>query len=319
MRIIFVRLHLRMKIILLLPLLLLTVLGYSQTSQPLPPGDAVTDTLSVGPETEGEEENLSESLTALSLSEQLKTHPDLVYICIPDTFYDVPAYLTYLFWDTLDIHPYVSDLTRMKDTLYIPLAGSDDYYHHPIYNKVNSDFGWRKWKYHYGIDLDLNVGDSIYCAFDGQVRIVKRSKSYGNVVVVRHNNGLETLYAHLSKPKVQVNQQVKGGELIGLGGNTGRSTGPHLHFEIRYLGGAINPNDIIDFSEGKLKSDTLTVCAALYSYLHDVRQVRYHVVRSGDTLGKIARKYGTSVSQLCKLNHMTPKTTLRIGRRIRYT
>jgi murein DD-endopeptidase MepM/ murein hydrolase activator NlpD len=298
---------------------MLTVTLYSQNTQPLPPADAMPDTLSVGPESESEEESVSETAVSLTLAEQLKANPNLFYVCIPDTIYQVPAYDTYLFWDTLDVHPYISDLTRMRDTFMIPLSCPYDSYHHPIHSKVNSDFGWRKWKYHYGIDLDLNVGDSIFCSFDGQVRIVKRSKSYGNVIVVRHNNGLETLYAHLSKCKVKVNQEVKGGELLGLGGNTGRSTGPHLHFEIRYLGGAINPNHIIDFSEGKLKADTLTVCSELYSYLHDVRQVRYHTVRSGDTLGKIARKYGTSVSYLCKLNHITPKTILRIGRRIRYT
>jgi len=292
----------------------------SQNVETISSEDISTDTLSIGPEEETEEEELAtETDTYISLAEKLKLNPQLYYVCIPDTQFNVPSYETYKFWDTLDVHPYISDLTRLPDTFLINMTDTNDYYHHPIYTKVNSDFGWRKWKYHYGIDLDLNTGDSVFSAFDGKVRIVKKSKSYGKVVVVRHNNGLETLYAHLSKINVEVNQDIKGGDVIGLGGNTGRSTGPHLHFEMRYLGGAINPNDIIDFKSGQIKSDTLTISSELYSYLHDVRKVRYHVVRKGDTLGHIARKYGTSVSRLCKLNNMTSKTVLRIGRRIRYT
>lgn len=296
-----------------------TTYSYSQITEPIVPADVPADSLAQGPEDDTEEDVVTETVTFLSLADRLKADPSLVYLCIPDTQYHVPAYDTYQFWDTVIVHPYVSDLTRMKDSVSIWLNDTSDFYHHPIAGKINSDFGWRKWKYHYGIDIDLNTGDSIFSAFDGQVRIVKRSKTYGKVVVVRHKNGLETLYAHLSKVNVKVNDTLKGGQLIGLGGSTGRSTGPHLHFEVRYLGGAINPNDMIDFSACTVKNDTLTVSSERYQYLHDVRKVRYHVVRKGDTLGKIARKYGTSVSQLCKLNHMTPKTILRIGRRIRYT
>lgn len=319
---IFVRYKARMKqtsLILLLLLLVNLQMVFSQSAEIKPPADVTVDTLAVGPEDETEDETVAETVTFLSLADRLKADPNLVYVCIPDTLIDVPSYNTYLFWDTVNVHPYISDLTRMKDSLYINLNDTADFYYHPIDGKINSDFGWRRWKYHYGTDIDLNVGDSIYSAFDGKVRIVKRSKTYGNVVVIRHNNGLETLYAHLSKVKVSVNQDVKGGEIIGLGGNTGRSTGPHLHFEVRYLGGAINPNNVINFSNCRLKNDTLRISSGLYSYLIDVRQVRYHVIRKGDTLGKIARKYGTTVSHLCKLNHMTSRTILRIGRRIRYT
>ena len=93
--------------------------------------------------------------------------------------------------------------------------------------------------------------------FDGKVRIAKRAGAYGNLVVIRHDNGLETYYAHLSKINVEVNQDVKAGEILGLGGSTGRSTGPHLHLEIRYLGAAINPEKVIDFKTYSLISDTL--------------------------------------------------------------
>jgi murein DD-endopeptidase MepM/ murein hydrolase activator NlpD len=280
--------------------------------------DQTTDSIAIGPE-EVEESEVEEAAVSLSLIDKLKLNPELFYVCIPDTLFNTPAYDKYQFWDSLDIHPYVSDLTRLKDTITLVLEDSINKYYHPIYGKINSDFGWRKWKYHYGIDVDLNTGDSLVAAFDGMVRIVKKSKSYGNVIVIRHDNGLETLYAHLSKINVEVNQRVKGGEFIGKGGNTGRSTGPHLHFEIRYLGGAFNPNDIIDFANGTLKSPTLNVDAAHFAYINEVRLVRYHTIRKGDTLGHIAMKYGTSVSRLCKLNKISKNTILRVGRKIRYT
>ncbi|MBF0976287.1 MAG: M23 family metallopeptidase, partial [Bacteroidetes bacterium] len=99
----------------------------------------------------------------------------------------------------------------------------------------------RRRRYHYGTDIGLKVGDSIVSVFDGTVRIVSYdAHGYGNYIVVRHNNGLESLYAHLSQTIAVENQKVKAGELIGLGGNTGRSTGPHLHFEFRFLGNPFN-------------------------------------------------------------------------------
>ena len=151
------------------------------------------------------------------------------------------------------------------------------------------------------------------------VRVVRKSKSYGNVIVIRNNNGLETLYAHLSKALVCTNQEVKSGELIGLGGSTGHSSGPHLHFEIRYLGGPINPNGIIDFNNFALLKDKLTVDSCLFEYMNDIQKARYYTVRKGDCLGKIAKRNGVSISRLCKLNGISRKTILRIGRKLRYT
>lgn len=106
---------------------------------------------------------------------------------------------------------------------------------------VTSEYGMRGNRKHYGVDFRVNIGDTICSIFCGKVRIAKYDEAYGYLVVVRHYNMSETVYAHLSEILVDVNQEVIVGEIIGLGGDTGRSTGPHLHFELRYKGYPINP------------------------------------------------------------------------------
>jgi len=175
----------------------------------------------------------------------------------------------------------------------------------------------RRGRYHYGIDVKLYTKDSVFNAFDGIVRVSKYSKTYGHVVVVRHFNGLETLYSHLSKRLVTPNQPVRSGEVLGLGGNTGRSYGSHLHFEVRYFGEPINPNDIIDFENFCVKNDTLYLNQQNFEYLIEARKAKYYTIRSGDTLSKIARRHGTTIRTLCRLNNMKETTILRIGRRLR--
>lgn len=268
------------------------------------------DTSSIGPQ-EIEEIEYDEIIPVISANTYFEF--------VKDSNYGVPAYEHYFFWDTTDIHPYRSRMNKFNEVRLLCLTDSLSGYSIPVRTKVNSDFGWRKWKYHFGIDFDIESGDSIYSAFEGMVRVVRRSKTYGQCVVIRHNNGLETLYAHLSKPKVTSNQYVKAGEFIGLGGNTGRSTGPHLHFEVRYLGGAINPNNLFDFKNFTLRSDTLAIDSLQFAYLNDVQKARYYTIRKGDSLSRIAKKTGVSISRLCKLNGITRKTILRIGRKIRYT
>lgn len=224
-------------------------------------------------------------------------------------------------WDNKMINSGHFESKDMKDTIYIALVDSIKglKYTHPFKNYVTSNFGQRRWIWHFGIDIKVQKGDSILSAFDGVVRVTKYDRrGFGKVVVVRHPSGLETIYGHLSKVLVNPNQKVKSGDLIGLGGNTGRSTGSHLHFEIRYLGEPFNPNDVIDFENYRLKSDTLALSRTNFEYLIELRKAKYCTIRKGDTLGKIARRYHTTVAALCKLNRMSSKTLLRVGRPLRY-
>jgi hypothetical protein len=246
-----------------------------------------------------------------------------------------PAYEIYESWDNNGIHYPKVDFTLKTDTTVILLAdGKTNFYIHPHSGRINSEFGWRRRRFHYGIDIDLEIGDTVKAAFDGMVRVSKFHKGYGNVIVLRHFNGLETIYAHLALSRVMENQTVKAGEMIGFGGNTGRSTGPHLHFEVRYLGTPFNPRKIIDFENKQLHSDTLFLSRETFNIKGKTGVARYqgsqtsqappvtgktqyHYVKKGETLGHIAVKYNTSVSTLCRLNGLTSKSLLQIGQKIR--
>jgi len=206
-----------------------------------------------------------------------------------------------------------------QDTIRIVLADSSQNRHfvHPFNNRVTSRFGPRRYMWHYGTDVKLNTGDTVKCAMDGIVRVIQFDRrGYGNVVVVRHHNGLETLYGHLFRVKVEVNQAIKAGDMVGLGGNTGRSTGAHLHFEFRYFGEPFNPEYIMDFENYRLRGDTLVLTRDNFEYLTVQRQRVIHTVRRGENLGSIARRYGTNVNALCRMNGITPRTTLSVGRRL---
>ena len=167
---------------------------------------------------------------------------------------------------------------------------------------------------------NLDVGDTIRAAFDGKVRVVKNQGryGYGKYVVIRHDNGLETLYGHLSKQLVKPDQLVKAGEPIALGGNTGRSTGSHLHFETRFLGKPLNPALMFDFEKQDIVADTYTFHKEKSdSKKASSRKGIFYKVKRGDTLSKIAQRQGTTVSQLCKLNRITRRTVLRPGQVLR--
>lgn len=192
---------------------------------------------------------------------------------------------------------------------------------------ISSRFGPRRRRFHYGIDLAMPTGTPVYSAFDGTIRVAKRNKSYGNLVVIRHDNNIETYYAHLSRIDVRPGQHVKAGDQIGLVGNTGRSFGSHLHFETRYLGSAMNPEALVDFEAKKLVCDTLNVNSSLFRHKNSNAQYarnsaakrggKYHTVRKGDTLGAIAARNHTSVKRLCQLNGIRQSSTLRLGQKIR--
>lgn len=233
---------------------------------------------------------------------------------------EYPALSLYPNWNNQYVHAYGNAI--IPDTYTIDLTG----FHMPTPStKITSPFGPRWRRMHNGLDLKVNIGDTIVAAFDGKVRIVKyERRGYGKYVVIRHDNGLETVYGHLSKQLVEENQLVKAGEVIGLGGNTGRSTGSHLHFETRFLGIAINPIYMFDFPKQDIVADTYTFRRTQGSKRagsHDTQvadgTIRYHKVKSGDTLSRIAKLRGVSVSTLCKLNRIRPTTTLRIGQVLR--
>lgn len=185
---------------------------------------------------------------------------------------------------------------------------------------VNSRFGPRGYRFHSGVDLELDMFDSIYAAFDGVVRVsAYQGGGYGNVMVLRHYNGLETVYAHLSMPVAKIGQYVKAGELIGWGGTTGRSSGPHLHYEVRYQGKTFNPDEIYDFTPWTIRGASFVLTPAMMQLQASSgsRKVYWHRVRSGDTMFSIARKYGVSVATLARLNGMSKSSSLRSGKRLR--
>lgn len=193
--------------------------------------------------------------------------------------------------------------------------------------KITDKFGYRprRKRVHNGLDIKVERGDTIYAAFDGKVRITAyQRKGYGHYVVVRHNNGIETLYAHLSKKLVTVNENVKAGEPIGIGGNTGRSSGPHLHFETLLLGNCLDPALLFDFKNQDVTGDFYMYRKPGTKYIENgVVKIagpkeKYHIVKSGETIGKIAAKYGVEQGMIFKLNKLTPRSIIRPGQRLRY-
>lgn len=235
---------------------------------------------------------------------------------------EYPALSLYPSWNNQYVHAYGKDAI-IPDSYTIDLTG----FHMPTPStKITSPFGPRWRRMHNGLDLKVNIGDTIVAAFDGKVRIVKyERKGYGKYVVIRHDNGLETVYGHLSKQLVEENQLVKAGEVIGLGGNTGRSTGSHLHFETRFLGIAINPVYMFDFPKQDIVADTYTFRKTQRNPTragsHDAEvadgTVRYYKVKSGDSLSRISKVTGVSITKLCELNRITTKSILRLNQVLR--
>lgn len=207
--------------------------------------------------------------------------------------------------------------SEMPDSFRIDLTG----FVMPTTNtRITDVFGYRRrrGRRHNGLDIKVQKGDTIYAAFDGKVRITSyQRRGYGHYVVIRHNNGLETVYAHLSKKLVIEEQNVKAGQPIGLGGNTGRSTGSHLHFETLFCGTPLNPALMFDFEKQDVTGDFYMFRKKQYKAAI-AGEPKYHKVRSGENLSVIARKRGVSVNTLYRLNKMNSRTIIRPGQSIRY-
>ena len=246
------------------------------------------------------------------------------------------------YWDTTTLFPYKEvDMSGMPKSVVIDLVDSLTSYHCPYQGSVHprGKYGPRRRRQHQGVDLPLKMGDPVFATFCGRVRISQYNKGgYGNLVIIRHDNGLETYYGHLSERLVEPDQWVEAGQIIGLGGSTGRSTGPHLHFETRYYGQSFDPERLIDFKNGTLSRETFLLKKSFFSIYSNAGQdfedeianeeqdkkeaaekaaMKYYKIRSGDTLGGIARRYGTTVTNICRLNGIKSTTVLRIGRSLR--
>jgi hypothetical protein len=191
------------------------------------------------------------------------------------------------------------------------------YYMSPCKGVVTSNFGWRDGRIHKGIDIDLEKGDRVSAAFDGKVRVAKKQGGFGNVVILMHPNGLETVYAHLSKLKVKEGDVVLSGQTIGLGGNTGHSSGSHLHFEVHYLGHALNPGAIISFTEHKLYHGSITLKNSRRGLCAFPSNSNLHKVHRGESWYQIATRYGLSLKELMALNGVGRRYYLKEGQQLR--
>lgn len=226
-----------------------------------------------------------------------------------------PALSLYPNWSNRHVHSYAG--VSVPESYTIDLTGfvmpTDS-------RRITSNFGYRWRRMHNGLDIKVNTGDTIVAAFDGKVRIVKyERRGYGRYIVIRHYNGLETVYGHLSKQIVEEDQVVKAGEVIGLGGNTGRSTGSHLHFETRFLGVAINPALMFDFPNQDIVADSYTFKrrGGGGTATNAASTAAYYRVKKGDTLSGIAASKRVSINNLCKLNGISRNSILRPGQQLR--
>ena len=257
----------------------------------------------------------------------------------------MPGFNLYQNFDIVTIH-YRHQGSAPRDT--IDLTG----YHHPANYRITSNYGYRKRfrRQHKGIDINAYPGDTIRAAFDGKVRVVDfQAGGYGNVVVIRHPNGLETVYGHLSRHLTKQGATLKAGDPIGLAGSTGRSTGTHLHFETRLLGEYIDPAKLFDFGAqdvtgdfyvfkgrgrgtvmGKHEAGSEVAVNEEVSYISSESEaakaqaqkdarVRIHKVKKGETLYSIARQHGINLKALCRMNGLKTNSKVRVGQILKYS
>jgi len=240
------------------------------------------------------------------------------------------------YWDNTIYNPY-KDVTL---TFPLQLQFKDSTYHSPIHkNKVvTSRYGWRRGRAHKGIDIDLVTGDSLYTMFDGIVRMSRYSSGHGRTVVVRHYNGLETVYAHLSEYGVKENDTLRKGQFIGKGGKSGNARGSHLHLVINYNGISIHPEYLFDFNEtNQIKSNELWITKKWTQPIYHnskreskielliseeealaslIKQKSIYIVKSGDTLSRISKRNNVSITALCRTNTIKRNSVLKIGQKL---
>ena len=239
-------------------------------------------------------------------------------------------------WNNSVFNPYKETLVKFP----LKLNFKDSTYASPIPKKkvITSRYGWRRGRPHKGIDIDLITGDSVVAMLDGIVRFARYNNGHGKTVVVRHYNGLETIYAHLSAYAVKANDTVKKGQLIAKGGNTGNSRGSHLHLVTSYKGNYIHPEYLFSFSEAnEIRSQELWVTRQwtrpnLYSSKRKPKlelllskgeaiaslekELKVYVVRRGDTLSRIANRNSVSIAAICKTNLIRKTAVLKIGQKL---
>ena len=239
-------------------------------------------------------------------------------------------------WDTSVYNPYLSTLVQFP----IQLLFTDSTYASPVLHKkvITSRYGWRRGRGHQGIDIDLATGDSVVSVLDGIVRFASYSYGHGNTVVVRHFNGLETTYAHLSHIAVKPNDSIAKGGYLGKGGNTGNSRGSHLHFVTRYKGETIHPEYLFDFSpsnairakelwvtqqwahprfhNSRRASDIEVLTSEDAALAHVVEKKKIYVVRKGDTLYGISKKNNLAISEICNSNGIKKTQPLKVGQKL---
>jgi murein DD-endopeptidase MepM/ murein hydrolase activator NlpD len=252
-------------------------------------------------------------------------------------------------WDTKSVNPYGINPRDFDEVIPIKLYDLTQgrYWTPPLDEcPITSHFGWRRRRWHLGTDIDLETGDPVYSVFDGIIRVAGYHSGWGRTVVVRHYNGLETLYGHLSQINFEENTVVKAGDEIAKGGNTGRSSGSHLHLETRFEGNSFDAENIFSFSRNKTEiiGQEVVLTSKFWNYLRggsskivvdlededefdeegeeadtptNLTEKVWYRVRSGDNLTKIAKNYGTTVSAICQLNQISAYKKLYVGYRLR--
>lgn len=267
----------------------------------------------------------------------IQTTTDSVEIQIPiekDTI--PPLDIKAEYWDHTVYNPYKDVVVEFP----LQLQFKDSTYYSPIGKSkvVTSRYGWRHGRAHKGIDIDLVTGDSLFAMFDGIVRMSRYTRGHGRTVVVRHYNGLETVYAHLSKYGVKENDSIRRGQYLGKGGVSGNARGSHLHLVINYKGIAINPEYLFEFNKNnKIRSQELWVTRKwTRPIIHNsrrqseikpllseeeamaslIKQKSIYVVKPGDTLTRISKRNNVSIASLCKTNTISRNSVLKIGQKL---